>query len=203
MTLASFLTATAATPHPHSGVLRPVKLDGPGIILDDVANGVLSSGKPYHSKDGWFVQDMNAPTDIVWANILDYERYKDKIPNILESQVYKKEQGTDGSQHHFVRMVAGHPCYKLNFFLKFTHCPQANALIWTLDYSLKSDVHDDVGGWFVLPHPDDPENKSRAFYKQNLLLFSWVPNFIRRRIEKSSSSDSIRHIKMHSECALN
>lgn len=95
-------------PHPHEGLLKPYKA-GPfeSLILKKSDKETLKAGKPVmiqtendDPKAGGgaiCVQDVEAPKEAVWSQILNFDKYKGKVPKVLESQNYKVQQNKDGS----------------------------------------------------------------------------------------------------------
>ena len=188
-----------AVPHPHNGIIQPFNCESSGIHLDQKAQSLLAKGMAYRTHHGWVVQDIEAPNGIVWEQILDYDNYKNKVPNSIDSEVYKEESiGCDNKQI-FVRFAAGNSFYKINFFIQAEHIPKSRSLTWKLDYSKRSDVNDSVGCWFVIPHPDYPEAKTRVYYSQKLSLLPWMPAFLQNAINKSATMGGTKWLKRHSE----
>jgi hypothetical protein len=178
------LSTVAAEAHPHTGKVTPFKAGDPGVKLNGSALKTLSSGKPYstqiQSADGGrgiVVQDVHAPTDVVWGKILNFNVYDKMVPKTAESQIYKKENLRHGQQRIWVRMKVGFPMLKLQFFVNHLYDPHKNSLTWTLDYSKKSDFDDSAGYWYVVPHPDRPDH-TRLYYSVEVSMFPWVPTFV-------------------------
>ncbi len=83
-------------PHDHNGIVPPFTPGDPKIPLDKKALNILATGKPYQTQiesatggRGLVVQDVDAPTDIVWGRILDYDNYSKMVPKTVESKNYK------------------------------------------------------------------------------------------------------------------
>ena len=95
--LQSVVNASSFTePHDHNGIVPPFTPGDPKIPLDKKALAVLATGKPYQTQiesatggRGLVVQDVDAPTDIVWGRILDYDNYSKMVPKTIESKNYE------------------------------------------------------------------------------------------------------------------
>lgn len=197
-------------PHDHTGIVAPFTPGDPKIPLDKKALAVLGTGKPYQTQiqsatggRGLVVQDVDAPTDIVWGRILDYDNYSKMVPKTIESKNYKvidvKPTKKDPlSQIIFTRMKVGFPVLKLEFFIKHLYYPDLNSITWTLDYTKKSDFNDSCGFWFIAPHPDDPD-RTRLFYSVEVSMFDWVPKFAVDFMSTKALTDATAWVKKFSE----
>jgi hypothetical protein len=184
---------STATSHPHTGKLVPFKAGEPDVKLDESALKRLAAGKSYSTKiesDAGFrgisVQDVAAPTDVVWGQILDFGTYKQKAPSTYyESEIYKTEDLQDGQKRIWVRMKVGNPMLKLQYFVNHLHDPHNQSMTWTLDYSEKSDFDDSAGHWYVAKHPDRPDH-TRVYYSVEVSMFPWVPKFVMAIMSKQA-----------------
>ena len=122
--LVALWTATGAAkknrdlPHPHSGILKAYEA-GPfqDLKLDKNDEKELASGKSVmkHTipKPGELgggaicVQDIDAPKEAVWAQILDLDSYKGKVPKVNESKNYVVRTNPDGTTTVKTKMVLG------------------------------------------------------------------------------------------------
>lgn len=197
-------------PHDHQGIVSPFTPGDPKIPLNKKALEILASGKPYQTQiqsgsggRGLVVQDVDAPTDVVWGRILDYDNYAKMVPKTVESKNYKvqnvKPTKKDPlSQIIYTRMKVGFPVLKLEFFVKHLYYPELNSLTWTLDYSKKSDFNDSCGFWFVIPHPDD-DQRTRLFYSVEVSMFDWIPKFVVDFMSTKALTDATAWVKKYSE----
>ena len=192
--------------HPHQGVVKPFPGGDPGVKLDGKALQTLQSAKPYKTQiqtgsagRGLVVQDVHAPVSVVWDRILDFNYYNKMVPKTAESKIYKTEKLRHGAQRIWVRMKVGFPMLKLVFFINHLYEPAKNSLTWTLDYSRKSDLDDSVGFWYVIPHPDNPQNWTRVYYSVEVSMFSWVPKFVVDFMSKQALTDATAWVKKQSE----
>lgn len=105
-------------PHHHQGLLKPY-LPGPfeSLKLDKSDEKMLDSGKPVMKQTqgegdelaggAICVQDVEAPKEAVWSQILDLDSYKGKVPKVNESKNYKVQQNPDGTCTIKTKMVVG------------------------------------------------------------------------------------------------
>lgn len=106
-------------PHPFKGVLKPYSPGPFDIVLTASDEAKLESGQPVMkqtlpSKDdpeagggAICIQDVMAPPDLVWNQILDLNAYKGKVPKVLTSQNYFTGRNDDGSERIKTKMVLG------------------------------------------------------------------------------------------------
>lgn len=217
LTILSFLSlkgiadaSSFTDPHDHQGIVAPFTAGDPKIPLDKKALDVLASGKPYQTQiqsptggRGLVVQDVDAPTDVVWGRILDYDNYTKMVPKTVESKNYqvvdvKPTKSDPLSQIIYTRMKVGFPVLKLEFFIKHLYYPELHSLTWTLDYSKKSDFNDSCGFWYVVPHPED-DFRTRLFYSVEVSMFDWVPKFVVDFMSTKALTDATGWVKKFSE----
>jgi hypothetical protein len=113
----SWAKKTYNEPHPHSGVLKQYEPGPFDLTLDKKELDTLSSGKPVMkqppSKDGELgggaicVQDVEAPMEAVWAQILDLDSYKGKVPKLNDCKNYFLKKKEDGLFSIKTKMVVG------------------------------------------------------------------------------------------------
>jgi len=199
------IDAGATTSHPHQGKVPPFQAGAPNVELDGKAEVILSNGKPFQTQiqsetsgRGLVVQDVKAPTHVVWGKILDYDNYAKMVPKTIQSENYKVEVHGDNSQTIYTRMKVGVPLIKLEFFIKHEYKPELNSLTWTLDYSKKSDFDDSCGYWYVIPHPNNP-NWTRVYYSVEVALFDWIPKFAVNFMSSKALTDATSWVKKFSE----
>ena len=150
------------------------------------------------------VQDVHAPTDVVWGRILDYDNYSKMVPKTVESKNYKidkvKPTKKDPlSEIIFTRMKVGFPMLRLEFFVKHLYYPSLNSLTWTLDYTKTSDFDDSCGYWYIIPHPERPKSWSRVYYSVEVSMFDWVPKFVLDFLSTKALVDATAWVKKFSE----
>ena len=155
---------------------------------------------------GLVVQDVDAPTEIVWDRILDYDNYANMVPKTVESKNYKVVEHKPTKANNFLereiytRMKVGFPMLKLEFFVRhFLHIQHHKSLTWTLDYAKESDFDDSCGYWYCIPHPDDPVGRTRLYYSVQVSMFDWVPAFVVDFMSKKALTDATAWVKKYSE----
>lgn len=200
---AGVAAAGAGGAHPHQGVVQPFTAGDPGVKLDKAAETLLGQDKPYQTQiqssgtagRGLVVQDVRAPTHIVWDRILDFNSYSKMVPKTMESQIYKREKaGRAGAERIWVRMKVGFtPAPRLTFFVNHLYQPQLHSMTWTLDYTRKSDFDDSCGYWYVIPHPQN-KDWTRVYYSVEVSMFSWVPKFVVDFMSKQALTDAVRNM---------
>jgi hypothetical protein len=187
--------------------VTPFSPGDPKVNLDKEALKILELGKPYQTQiqsgasgRGLVVQDIHAPTDIVWGRILDYDHYADMVPKTSESKNYdvQNKGGKDHRQTIFTKMKVGFPMVKLQFFVKHEYYPNLNSLTWTLDYGKKSDFDDSCGYWYVIPHPTK-KNWTRVYYSVEVSLFDWIPKFVVQFMSKQALTEATGWVQKFSE----
>eukprot|EP00540_Astrosyne_radiata_P021142 CAMPEP_0116839380 /NCGR_PEP_ID=MMETSP0418-20121206/9735_1 /TAXON_ID=1158023 /ORGANISM="Astrosyne radiata, Strain 13vi08-1A" /LENGTH=325 /DNA_ID=CAMNT_0004469485 /DNA_START=94 /DNA_END=1071 /DNA_ORIENTATION=+ len=193
-------------PHPHQGKVKPFEPGDPKVPLDRKAISTLESGKPYQTQiqsgtsgRGLVVQDVHAPTNVVWERILDYNHYAQMVPNTLDSKNYNIIHHKNGQQTIFTRMKVGFSLIKLTFYVKHEYIPALSSLTWTLDYTRKSDFDDSCGYWYVMAHPDNPKEWSRVYYSVEVSMFDWVPKFVVQFMSTKALTDATGWVKKFSE----
>jgi hypothetical protein len=111
--------------HPHRGVLNPYEA-GPFSSLDLNAGDEkeLTDGKPVMKQNrgddlaggAICIQDVDAPKEAVWAQILDLDAYKGKVPKVNECKNYEVKENPDGTCTMKTKMVVGViPGYAVRF----------------------------------------------------------------------------------------
>ena len=191
--------------HPHEGKVKPFQPGDPQVPLSKEALEILKSGKPYKTQiqsgasgRGLVVQDVHAPSDIVWERILDFDHYAEMVPKTIRSSNYRV-LNDDKYQTIYTQMQVGFPMIKLQFFIRHEYYPVLNSLTWTLDYTRKSDLDDSCGYWYVIPHPDHYKEWSRVFYSVDVSMFDWVPTFVVNFMANKALTEATGWVKKYSE----
>lgn len=184
---ATALAADPNSPHPHRGKLKPYSNPPPHVSLTLEELGSLDKGQAVRKTTktgdaagyGVAVQDINAPTNIVWAKILDFSHYPEYVSEVSECEPY----ATVGDQL-FVRFVLSKFTYDLEYFIRHTSRPDQGYITWTLDYDRKSELDDTVGYWLVSALPTTPPT-TRVEYSVQLRVgeVSYVPDAVVSKIE--------------------
>mmetsp|Transcript_19116 Transcript_19116/g.35503 ORF Transcript_19116/g.35503 Transcript_19116/m.35503 type:complete len:306 (+) Transcript_19116:62-979(+) len=196
-------SASASNPHPHRGKVQPFKAGDPKVKLNAKAESLLASGKPYQTQikngnkgRGLVVQDINAPSDVVWGRILDLDNYSKFVPRTTISENYKVKGSNPQIIH--TRMALSVVVTKMEFFIRHQYYPGKNSLIWTLDYDRNSDIDDSCGFWYVVPHPSNL-SASRVFYSVEVSMFDWVPGIVMDILSKKALTEATGWVKKESE----
>lgn len=105
--------------HPHKGLLESYT-PGPfsGAELDVGDEKELQNGKPVMKQNrggggdelaggAICIQDVDAPKEAVWSQILDLDAYKGKVPKVNECKNYQVKQNPDGTCTMKTKMVVG------------------------------------------------------------------------------------------------
>jgi hypothetical protein len=128
------------------------------------------------------------------------------VPKTVDSKNYKiiPHKPTKANnfleKEIFTRMKVGFPMLKLEFFVRhFIYIQHHKSLTWTLDYTKESDFDDSCGYWFILPHPDDPEERTRLYYSVQVSMFDWVPKFVVDFMSSKALTDATAWVKKYSE----
>ena len=128
------------------------------------------------------------------------------VPKTVEAKNYKVVPHNPTKANDFLekeiytRMKVGFPMLKLEFFIRhFIYIQHHKSLTWTLDYTKESDFDDSCGYWYCIPHPDDPEERTRLYYSVQVGMFDWVPNFVVDFMSKKALTDATAWVKKFSE----
>jgi len=193
-TLAALLVSLAAvqcgdpsSPHVHQGSfkkydrLKPSKVgftvndamdnklrDGPIITVEQLPDSILRTAS---------VQNVEAPPEVVWSLLLDFETYPERAEGIKVCKVYSKKWTIGGTQVVCADYTARIGTFNVRYFMEHTYEPIKNSMTWALDYSRRSDIYDSVGYWYV--EPRDGGSSSRVFYTTDALLPPWIPGAIK------------------------
>lgn len=196
-------------PHHHQGVLKPYEA-GPftSIELDDSDEKVLDAGKPIMkqvreagSLEGTSicVQDVSAPKEAVWSQILDMDAYEGKVPKVSECKNYVAKLNEDGTSTMKTKMaVKVLPGYGYTSFYDHTYDPSKDSMTWRLDYEKTSDFDDVAGHWHLESHPTKPDC-TRVFYAADIKLKGAVPGPVMNFVSKSALKTATGWVKKESE----
>jgi len=195
-------------PNIHEGRFQPYNAAEALIDhLDKAAEHTLDSGYPYktvattNTNRVVVVQDVNASPTTVLGHILDYDKYAGKVPQTLESEVYKRKTNADapGTETYFTRLKTGMRGFSMEFFVKAIHHPAHNTVVWTLDYDKLSEIGDACGYWRSEPHPQHPETKTRLYYSVDMSLGPKVAGVVANFINKKAANEAVEWVKKYSE----
>jgi len=196
-------------PHPHEKLLKTYEAGPFSIKLDRKDENELLSGKAVmkqkEAKGGELaggaicVQDVEAPLEAVWSQILDLDKYKGKVPKVNECKNYYVTKNRDGTCTIKTKMVLGViQGYSYTAFYDHTWNPNKNSLTWRLDYDKTSDFNDVSGHWHLESVPSKPEC-TRVFYACDIQLSSGVPKPVVNYLSKSALKTATSWVKKESE----
>ena len=127
------------------------------------------------------IQEIDAPSSVVWKLLTEFERYPRFIKGISACKPYHSRRTLTGGKLVDARYEVKVGTFKVCYSLEHQYEPLKNCMVWHLDYSRKSDVFDSVGYWYV--EPLGPE-QSRVYYTTNSLLPAWIPAPLRKTFTK-------------------
>ena len=181
---------------PKDDIAPPLKSADLAKLADGEIITVQSSDAT--SGGGCAVEDIRAPPDVVWSQLLTFETYPDKVPKVRECANYEVTKSSDEEvmkTRYGVKVVPG---LSMEYYLRHVFHPRKNALTWTLDYEKQSDIDDCHGIWRVVPHPERPE-WSRVEYAADLKLRGGCPQFVIDILTKKALVDACTWLKVESE----
>merc|ERR1719343_39587 len=145
------------------------------------------------------VQDVAAPKEAVWSQILDLDAYKGKVPKVSSSKNYVAKLNEDGTSTMKTEMsLKVIPGYGYTSFYDHTYDPEKDSMTWRLDYDKTSDFDDVSGHWHLECHPSKP-NRTRVFYACDVKLKGAVPGPVVNYISKSALKTATGWVKKESE----
>lgn len=101
------------------------------------------------------VQDVTAPKEAVWNQILDLNSYVGKVDRLKTCKNYYVKKNPDGTTTIKTKFITGVlPGYSYEFYCDHTYAPEKDSLIWSLDYEKTSDFNDVAGHWHLENHPN-------------------------------------------------
>eukprot|EP00930_Biecheleria_cincta_P102413 TRINITY_DN94138_c0_g1_i1.p1 TRINITY_DN94138_c0_g1~~TRINITY_DN94138_c0_g1_i1.p1 ORF type:complete len:237 (-),score=41.24 TRINITY_DN94138_c0_g1_i1:101-811(-) len=185
--------------------LKPFSRGRPSSIPMATAEAALSQGKPWFFSavagsvgTGKAVIDVDAPTDVVWRQLLDFSSYPKKVNMLSNCEVYKREKDRK-SERIFARFVSPVlPGYKFVYHCDHTFEPAKQSITWTLDWNKKNDMDDVQGHWHVEPHPSN-KDQSRVFYEVKLQAPRYLPRMVIDVLTKKAIQDATTWVRKFSE----
>lgn len=188
--------------HEHNGILQPYDAAPPEIVLDQGDEQLLEKGGAVskqlnipQGKRGVIVIRVNAPAEVIWPVISDFDSYPEWIKSMQTTEIYRREDN-----HIFVKFVAKHwLAGRVTWYVDHDY-PRGDRDwgTWKLDYSYRSDLDDSVGFWRVKPVTGQAE-KSDVIYSADLRLKGWVPAFVESAIIKKELKAATQWVKEQSE----
>lgn len=195
------LAADPDSPHPHQGVVAPYTGAPPVPELTDEDLATLAKGEPVKKQQqegdsggrGVAVQDIHAPSEVIWSRITRYDNYPDWVDGVYECEVYERSGETIK-----VRFKIGAMMIRVEYFVTHTYRPDEGYMTWTLDYSRESDLDDSVGFWRVVPIEGKP-GWNRVYYSVEVRLSGWVPGWVESMLAENGLTKATSWVKRESE----
>lgn len=199
------------TPHGHNGKMKAYTAGPFGMQIQPSDEDALLKGNPVmkqlppddpNDKLGGkaiCVQDVEAPKNAVWNQILDMDAYVGKVNKVKECNNYVVKDKGDGTMQVKTKMVLGvMPGYSYTNFYDHTFNPSKDSVTWSLDYDKSSDFDDVAGHWHVEDHPNKP-GCSRVFYACDLKFKNSLPKPIMNFLQKTALKQATAWVKKESE----
>jgi len=198
--------------HPHRGLidkLLPGKLDldlsssDESKLMDEKAVMKHIESEGGQGGTAICVQDVNAPKQAVWNQILGFNSYKGKVNRVRECGNYevKPVDHENGSRRWNIKtkmVVSVLPGYKYEYYCDHVYAPDCDSLSWSLDYDKLSDFDDVAGKWYLEDHPKK-RDCTRVFYTCDIKLNGIVPKPIKDILTKKALRDATGWVKKESE----
>jgi len=205
-------------PHGHFGVLTQYQPGPFDLTLQDSDEEELTDGKTVMkqrqdvaaggakggSGGAICVQDIDAPKQAVWNQILRLDEYAKKVPKVAESKNYEEKRGDDKNCFTLKtkQRLGILPGYSYENYYEHTYTPKDDSLTWHLDYNKKSDFYDVAGHWHLEDHPHKT-GCTRVYYACDIEVKSSVPRPVLNFISKSALRQATAWVKKESELAPN
>ena len=171
--------------------------------LSDIELGQLSSGemvlKTLASQsglgnEGMAAQRIDAPADLIWATLLDFNEWPRMVDDVIAARVYERE----GSSVTKVQVAIGVGFLKINTYVHHVLDQAAGALTWTLDDQKSSDLLKNTGYWIVREFTG-PGGGCVVYYSCNVQLRAWAPGWLDRYIAREGLPRALGWLKREAE----
>ena len=149
--------------------------------------------KPDGSQEGLAVQRMNAPAELVWATLLDFNHWDQMVDNVLSTEVYE-QSGADIK----VLVVVGVGFIKLRSHVHHVLDRTAGQLTWTLDVSRPSDLVANSGFWLIRESADDSRTCT-VYYSTKIATKAWAPAWLDSFLAQQGLPRAVAWLKRESE----
>lgn len=145
------------------------------------------------------VQDIEAPKNAVWNQILGLNSYAGKVPKVKECKNYEVKRNPDGTSTIKTKMIVKVlPGYNYESYYDHTFHPTQDSCVWSLDYNKFSDFDDVAGHWHLEEHPVK-KGFTRVFYACDIKLRGAVPGPVMNILTKSALKAATSWVKKESE----
>ncbi len=143
--------------------------------------------------EAWLVMDLEIEPDRLWAVILAFQRYSDRVESMESSRLVKQDV-LDDHQLIWVDYELARFWVSLNYRLVHEYWPAKSYLRWTLDPEHKNDLDSVDGYWHLQPHPTRP-GWSRVYYGARLTAFDWLPNWVQNLLAQDGLDTTSHWLK--------
>ena len=134
------------------------------------------------------IQDIEAPPDVVFGRICDWPNYHRMIKDVKKCEVYRRGWTLSGCRVACAKYEIAVPMTKLDFYVEHVYDPLNHAMSFSLDYTRKSDVADQVGYWYCEKLAG---GWTRLYYSTDFQIPRWVPPFAKGFILKLAAKSSV------------
>jgi len=201
-------------PHHHKGVLTPYEpgpfsvsvskkeeeqlKQGQSVMKQSLPSGSDTDGGAPPSGGVLCIQDVEAPPEAVWYQILNLNDYPSKVAKLRSSNNYvERYNKKDNTYNIKTKMVlSAFPGYSFESYYDHTYHPTKSSLTWTLDYDKTSDFDDVSGHWHV---EGLGQKKSRVFYACDVQMGGPIPTPLLNYIGKQALKQATSWVKKESE----
>jgi len=142
---------------------------------------------------GVAVQKVKAPPSVVWAAVMDFDRYPEMVDDVCATEVYEREGATTK-----VAVSVGVSVVRLTTCLHHVHAPAHQQLTWSLDSDKPSQFKSNDGFWLV--HADPADGASCVvYYSIAVELKAWVPSWVNAFVAKQGLPRAVAWLKREAE----
>jgi hypothetical protein len=186
-------------PHPHQGILEPIRSAPPSLQMTADEQSRVQSGEPVHRQSaadtggqGVAVQIIHAPDAVVWDTILSYDQYDEWVGNVSSAKVYDRSGDSFGLDMRISVLGFSHRLFTRNEIRR-----DQGYMAWTLDYDRKSDAHDVVGYWRVNQVQSSPP--ITQVEHGNTVDLRGVPRMLVNHMTRSALVEGTQWVKQRAE----
>ncbi len=184
---------------PPAFALEPISSAPAPLELTESEQARVDKGKTAQryvrgEDEGWgiAVNLVEAPADVVWDTILNYDRYPDWVNNVTSCTVYET-RGDD----LYVDMQMSILGIKKALYTVNTVRRDDGWMAWTLDERHESAVEEMIGYWRVEQIQADPPVTRLDYLTQ--MKARGVPEWLVKILTKESLKDGTRWVKERAE----
>jgi ribosome-associated toxin RatA of RatAB toxin-antitoxin module len=134
---------------------------------------------------GYTILDVKGNIDDVFEDIINFDKYPDRISKVDKAKIYEVNNNIVKVQLTFAGFLL-----TLNNYFEHKIDKQKHIMTWHIDKDKKSQLLDISNGKWKLQKIS--KNKIRVFYKNEILVKSWIPNILVNYMLKSSAIDATK-----------